>query len=140
MDSCAGGRSGRRLGKFHARLIEDFTAFAQSEFELSAVVKEDGLTVRQHLQAAWERSGVMPAELSLALGDGLERLWSDFMALHGSRASTGFGPARIGYAEIDAYQRVIGARFEPWELDAIRAADNAYLVHYAETHKPETKH
>lgn len=106
------------------------------------MVKEDGRTVREHLQAAYERSGIMPDALAAAcdVPEGLETLWADFMAMHGSRGSSGFGPMRIGFAEIDAYQRVHGIRFQPWELDAIRRADNAYLVHYAETHKPENKH
>lgn len=114
----------------------------QSEFELGAVVKEDGRTVREHLQAAYERSGIMPDALAnaQAIPDGCEQLWADFMALHSSRGSTGFGPARISFGDIAAFEQVARVKLAPWELDAIRRADNAFLVHYAETHKPETKH
>ena len=55
-------------------------------------------------------------------------LWSDFLALHGTRGSSGMGPARIGFVEIDAWQRVNEVRFEPWEIEAIRRADNAYMA------------
>lgn len=58
---------------------------------------------------------------------GCEVLWSDFLELSASRGSTGMGPARIGYHDIDAYQRVQDMKFEPWEIDAIRRADNAFL-------------
>ena len=95
--------------------------------------------MREHLQTAYERSGIIPEALALAsaVPEGCEQLWSDFMALHLSRGSTGFGPARIAFADIDAFERVNRVKLDPWELDAIRRADNAYLVHYAETHKPE---
>lgn len=62
-----------------------------------------------------------------ALPRGCEVLWSDFLELSASRGSTGMGPARIGYGDIDAYQRVNDVRFEAWEIAAIRGADNAFL-------------
>ncbi|API58100.1 hypothetical protein BSL82_01300 [Tardibacter chloracetimidivorans] len=63
-----------------------------------------------------------------ALPDGLEALWEDFAELSASRGSTGMGPMRITYLDIDAYMRVTRRRFDPWELEAIRRADHAFLA------------
>lgn len=95
---------------------------------------QDGATVREHLEAIQRQTGFTPDALAFApsLPDGLEPLWHDFSALHNGRGSNGFGPSQITFSEIDAYQRVIGIRFAPWQLDAIRRADAAYLNHYAE--------
>lgn len=57
----------------------------------------------------------------------LDYLWSDFMDLSSSRSSNGFGPSRITFADIDAWQRVNGVALQPWEIDLIRAADNEFL-------------
>lgn len=70
------------------------------------------------------------------LPEGCEALWSDFLELHGCRGSTGFGPMRITYLDIDAWQRVNGLQFLPWQIEAIRKADDAYL---ASLPKPKSK-
>lgn len=84
----------------------------------------------QHLAAVWERTGGEPARLRDApeLPAMLEPLWADFIELHNSRGSTGFGAAPITFADIDAWQRVVGLHLRPWEIAAIRAADNAYFA------------
>lgn len=83
----------------------------------------------EHLAAVWDRTGVEPARLRDApeLPVSMLPLWEDFLELHQSRGSTGFGPARIGFADIDAWQRVRGVTLAPWQVDAIRRADEAYL-------------
>lgn len=109
-------------------MIDAFVGFATSQFELDAV-QEGGSTLRQHLAGMWERSGVEPRLLAdaPALPVELEPLWQDFTELHASRAQTGFGPLRITFAEIEAFQRVRGGKFLPWQIDAIRRADAAYI-------------
>jgi len=89
----------------------------------------DGATLREHLQAVRNRTGEAPARLRDApkLPEGCTVLWRDFTALRGMAGSDGFGPARIGFHDIDGYQRVLGFRFEPWEITAIRRADSAYI-------------
>lgn len=83
--------------------------------------------------AHYRQTGIKPQMLidAPALPDGCAQLWSDFTELHGSRASTGFGPARITYADIDAWQRVNRVTLAPWHIEAIRKADNAYLADHA---------
>lgn len=58
---------------------------------------------------------------------GCEDLWRVFSELHASRSNNGFGPSRISFAEIDAYQRVTGTMLKPWEIAAIRRADKAFI-------------
>jgi len=43
------------------------------------------------------------------------------------------GPLRISWADLDAYQRVNRFRFEPWEIEALRRADQAYMRAHAES-------
>jgi len=115
-------------------VIATFAAYAAAHFELDAVQK-DGSTLRQHLIGAWERTGIEPRRLAEAdtLPVALEPLWQDFMELHASRANTGFGPARISFSEIDAFLRIRGGRFLPWQIDAIRRADAAYIASRAKS-------
>lgn len=77
----------------------------------------------------YERTGKLPKRLAEApaLPDGCEALWLDFADLHASRGSTGFGPARITFMDLHAWQQVNGRVLSGWQLEAIRRADNAYL-------------
>lgn len=86
--------------------------------------------MRDHYAMLAERTGRTVEEIHGApdLPTGCEALWNDFMALHSSRGSSGFGPLRIGWIDLDAYQRCRGVRFAQWEIEAIRRADTAYLV------------
>lgn len=62
------------------------------------------------------------------LPEGCEALWMDFLELHGCRGSTGFGPMRITYLDIDAWERVNRVKLPAWQIEAIRKADSAYLA------------
>lgn len=95
--------------------------------------------MREHLESYERQTGRQHPMLADApvLPAGAEQLWRDFMALHLTRGSNGFGPARISFGDLDAYQRVQGVKLPAWQVDAIRRADSAYLLHYAETHRPK---
>lgn len=67
--------------------------------------------------------------------DGCEGLWQAFKELHASRANSGFGPMRISFAEIDAFQRVTGLSLKPWEVEAIRRADRAFMADWQSRQK-----
>jgi hypothetical protein len=113
-------------------LISAFEAYARSEFELAQ--KTEGMTLREHLEMAWKASGAMPARLADAPSLPMEcrEVWQSFLALRSSCPSSGFGPGRISFAEMDAYQRMTGDALAPWEVQAIRAADSAYMAVQAE--------
>lgn len=80
-----------------------------------------------------EKTGIVPERLANApaLPVGLEQLWHDFTDLHSCRGSTGFGPERITFQDIDCWSRVTGATLEGWQIEAIRKADNAFLASVA---------
>jgi len=102
-------------------------------------LQEDGTTLRQHLEN-WEgqmrkRHPLLVEEPTLPAG--CSSLWRNFMALHRTRGSNGFGPARISFTDMDAYQRLRRMTLDPWEIEAIGRADSAYMAHHAETHRPK---
>jgi hypothetical protein len=68
--------------------------------------------------------------------DGCEQLWTDFLEMHACRGSTGMGPARITFLDIDAWQRVNRTQLPAWQIDAIRGADDAYMAQAAKRVKP----
>ncbi len=88
----------------------------------------------EHLLSVWERTGVKPARLAdaPALPDGLAAVWTAFCDLRNSCPSSGMGPGRITFSEIDAYQRVTGHYLPAWQVDAIRRVDATFLAVRAE--------
>jgi hypothetical protein len=99
-----------------------------------AAPQEDGVALIEHLRAAERQSGQTPEALLCAppCPEGCGELWSIFRELHACRGSNGFGPTRISYVDLDAYQRVTGTKLQTWEIEAIRRADKAYLDDWAE--------
>ena len=55
------------------------------------------------------------------------RVWNLFFDLNSSRQSTGHGPAALTYTEIHAYLSLMGETLEPWEVNALRLMDRAYM-------------
>lgn len=74
-------------------------------------------------------------ETAPTLPPGLVPLWGDFIDLHTTRGVGMAGPARIGFGDILAWQTVTGSTLEPWEIEAIRKADDAYISHCAKVAK-----
>lgn len=96
----------------------------------------DGSSVSDHLKALAKR-GKRPKqdeEKPPVLMPEAEPLWAVFCALHQTRAS-GMGVGPISFSEIEAYQRLVGVKLDPWEVQAVRAIDMAYLQHEAERSK-----
>ena len=118
-------------------MSEGFASFAQRQFELSAP-QEDGSILRDHLDAISERTGRVHPLIADAppLPEGCDNLWLTFLSLHSRRGSNGFGPSRLTYGEIKDYQTVTNDILEPWEVDAIMKADDAY---FASMPKPKAK-
>jgi hypothetical protein len=106
--------------------------FARHQFELSQP-QEDGSPLLAHLRAVWRAKGTMPAMLRDApdLPEGLASLWQSFLELHGSRGSTGWGPARITFADMKAWQELRRTELQPREVELIRKADDLWLSEFA---------
>jgi len=52
-------------------------------------------------------------------------IWAAFIRLHNRRGG-GMGPAPLMWTEIEAFARLTGASFDPWELELIEALDNVF--------------
>lgn len=104
--------------------------FAAFQFELAA--EEEGGTVLDHLLAIERQTGGTPQMLLDAppCPDGCGELWRTFCELHDCR-SWPDAPQRITFADLDAFHRVSGVKLQPWELEAIRQADAAWLKQWA---------
>lgn len=85
--------------------------------------------MRDHLASIVRQGGRIPDEFAEPpeLPGGCENVWADFLALHECRGSSGFGPMRIGYRDIQAWQDVTGIRLAGWQLTCIRKADVAFM-------------
>lgn len=83
----------------------------------------------EHLISVERQTGRTPQMLLDAppLPNGCEELWRIFTELDACRGETLNGPQRITYADLQAFQIVTGTVLQPWERNAIRMADAAYL-------------
>lgn len=54
-------------------------------------------------------------------------LWNRFTRLSNRRGSNGFGPSLLTYIEIEAFQRLTGFRFTPWEIEMIEMLDHEFI-------------
>lgn len=108
-------------------MIQGFASYAGEQFALSEVV--EGAPLRKHLEAAWERSGVMPTRLANGpkLPAGCEQLWKDFLELHQTRPSS-MDAERIGYRQIAEWQAFYGVKLAGWQIKAIQRADDAFMA------------
>lgn len=61
-----------------------------------------------------------------------EGLWSWFLELHQGRPDYGFGPARLTWADMDAWARCFQIDLTPYELSTLKSMDLAYLGALAE--------
>lgn len=115
-------------------MIEGFASYAAHQFALSAK-QSDGATLREHLEAAWKRSGVMPSTLANGqkLPAGTARLWKDFLELHGNRPTGMNGPESIGFRYLMDWQEFRGVKLAGWQIAAIQRADDAYFAAKAKT-------
>lgn len=107
-------------------------AYARHQFELSAL-QDDGQPLIAHLRASERQTGRVHPMIADApsLPVGCAQLWQDFCELHGSRGSTGFGAARITFADLAAWQDVRGVKLGQWEVDCIRQTDDMWLAEFA---------
>lgn len=58
----------------------------------------------------------------------LRYLWNHFVQLDRGRTGNGFGPNPVTWGEIKAYCEVMRVQLDPWEVEALKAVDDAYLA------------
>jgi hypothetical protein len=56
----------------------------------------------------------------------LAHLWQAFVRLSRRRGGSGFGPAPIGWGDLDAFMRLTGTRLSSWEVEIIEALDDLW--------------
>ena len=114
-------------------MIAALVAYAAYEFELNETQEGDGKTLKEHLVSAWRQTGIMPQALADAppLPDGAAGIWRDFLDIHQDREIRDGQPCRLAARDIEGWQLLNRARLEPWEVDAVRRLDRAYLIQRA---------
>lgn len=96
---------------------------------------EDGATLRQHLQRAYENTRRADPLLDAPpVPRAARAVWEAFVQLASSRAS-GMGLSPISLADIEAWCRLSGITLTPWELDTLLALDAAALTEAAKRMK-----
>lgn len=98
-------------------------AFADSEFQLSAVQK-DGSTLRAQYESHWRQSGEMPDQLIYEpCPEELKYLWELYQKIAGGRDGGGFGIAPLTWLNIEAWSRLSRVSLLPFEVEAITQLD-----------------
>ncbi len=78
---------------------------------------------------AYGHSGMLPDLLrdEPDLNPLVAHVWTWFLELQSSRASYGYGPMPITWADIFHWQQITKTQPAAWELRALRMMDSAYL-------------
>lgn len=119
--------------EFYAGLREDLKDFAEATFTLDAP-QPDGSRFRDHLEGLLARASD-PAQrrkiegelFGPAMPPEFRYLWSAFGRLSGRRRLSDVGALPIAWDEIDAFSRLTGAAFVPWEIEVIEMLDRLFL-------------
>lgn len=69
---------------------------------------------------------------------GCVSVWNVFCELSTRRGSSGFGPSPIGWADLQGWQAVYGARLSPWEVERIFEIDALWMKSTAEAQANQT--
>lgn len=84
--------------------------------------------MRKLLEDKAERTGQRAPELDgPECPPGLDYVWHWFLELAATRKGGGFGPERIGYADIDAWSRLTGCDPNPFEVGCLTGIDLKYF-------------
>lgn len=97
----------------------------------------DGSTLREHLLAAMAQGAAPDARLSATVPAGGQALWDAFCSMSSGRQAGLGGAGPIPPSEVLAWQQLQGVRFTPWELDTLRAMDDAALGVLADQRRAE---
>ncbi|HHT7702741.1 phage tail assembly chaperone [Pasteurella multocida] len=113
--------------------MERLIDHVREEFKLNKPVKNSDATLREHLQAVWEQTGIKPDELNTPEPpSGLMYLFSYFNELSLSR-QYGMAVNPISYSDILAWSILTKVSLAAWEIEVIKQIDIVYLNSQTET-------
>lgn len=61
-------------------------------------------------------------------------LWTAFQRIRQRRGGNGFGPCPVEWTDIEAFSRLSGIRFAPWEVEIIEELDDLWLLEAGRNH------
>lgn len=101
---------------------------------------EDGRKFQKAKGKSDEELALLFAELvPVALEPGTDYLVGVFEELSDTRNRTESGPLAITHVEMKAYSELTGTELDPWEVDALRIMDAAFLHEAYEIHAKRNK-
>lgn len=59
--------------------------------------------------------------------DVARHVWDHFLSIHRGRSYGINGPNPISFQDIESWSRLTGWKLSPWEVDAVKRLDVAYL-------------
>lgn len=86
----------------------------------------DGTPLRAHLMAELRATGQPDPLLTARVPAHGQALWYAYCEMAAARPA-GLGVSGVASAEIEAWQRLASVRLTPWEVDTLRAIDQAAL-------------
>lgn len=92
----------------------------------------DGATLRDHLLAAAAQGAPADPRLASTVPSAGAALWDAFVGMSSGRPAGLGGAGPIPPSEVQAWAGLYGVRFTVWELDTLRAMDDAALGVMAE--------
>jgi len=101
--------------------------FGEWNFKLSKT-DQNGVSEREHLEQVERQTGKTPSPLiGPEFPMELSYLWSAYLHLHNARSAGFNGPSPISYLEIKAWMEVTENTLKPWEVEALKRLDAAYM-------------
>ena len=131
------------------KVFEELLTFAERSFERELfIAKEEteGTTVGDHL-AQYAKSVFAPQQKKEEVSQFLEVdepsdvplelrfIWDCFREIRAVRLI----PERIDHTEIRSYEKLMGLRFEPWEVRIVRSLDEKLLALYGRSSRTRTQ-
>lgn len=109
-------------------------AFIKQQLQLSEK-QTDGCTLREHLTAVYEQSGILDAALiPLEYATELSYIWEWYLDISAGKPS-GFGPSRVPPSEYLAWQDLTGIKLSGFELDVLVQIDTLCCTYAGEKKK-----
>jgi hypothetical protein len=114
-------------------------AYAERVFALQAP-QDDGRSLSAHLEAAAPHSEDARRQLEIdPLCDAAQPLWGWYQELAARRGSNGFGPNKVSYAEIEAWERRSGVTLHEHEVEWVFELDRIFLAAIQPPEKPKAQ-